>query len=81
MIELLVPFLLETVNIDRFVELIDPAGRKTVPHHSLLVSVLMVHDARSEVETDKSDFRQEVENELALLTTPTTYENRNITVA
>lgn len=48
--ELVVPLLLGTTFIGRFKKLIHLAGKQKVPHYYLPVSILMLHEARSEAE-------------------------------
>lgn len=68
--KLVVPELLETTYIDRFIKLIDPAERKIIPHHSRSVLILMVHDALSKDKGHNSNIHQSFVQELALSPTP-----------
>lgn len=78
--ELVVPILLGTTYIDRFIRSIHPAERKIVPYHYPPVPKLIVYKARSEPEIEKLDSHQNVESDLALLVTASGGEPKYITV-
>lgn len=52
--ELVMPVLPGTTFIDKFIRSIHPVKRKIVAHHSSAVSILMVHEARSEADKNST---------------------------
>lgn len=79
--EMVVPILLGTTYIDRFMNLIHPTERRIVLHHSPLILILMVCKAKSETKNNDTEKRQRNEEELTLLGTPISDEPNCITVA
>lgn len=76
-----VSVLLETTSIYKVIRKIHPAEGKIVPHHSPPVPVLIVHEFRSGAEKMKSEDRQEIEENLALLVALTKSKPRTTTTA
>lgn len=78
---LVVPVLLGTAYIVRFIKLIHPAGKKIVPHHFPPVSIITVSEAKSTTKKNNTEIHHEVESEMSLLVTTIRGEPKSITVA
>lgn len=77
--KLAVVVLLGTTFIDELIESIHPVESKIVPHHSLLVLVLMAHEAKSEAENIASDMHKFMDQDPELLITPISVGTKYIT--
>lgn len=79
--ELVVLILLGSTAIDRFINLIHQSDRKIDPYLSQPEPVLMVHEAESPAENDRSDTHQEVTKDMARLMTSTRFDPKYIWIA
>lgn len=79
--KLLLPVFLGKSFIYKVVRSVLLTERKNLPYRSLLVLILMVHEASNAAEKDKSDNCQQIAESLALFVTPTLNDPEHITVA
>lgn len=78
--KLVVPVLLGTTYIKRFIKLVHPSEGKVIPYRSQPVPILMRHEAMRTAKDEKAHSRQKDTKRLALLMTPSRFERQNITV-
>lgn len=79
--ERFVPALIGPNYIDSFIRSIHPTERRFVHEHVRLMSILMVHEAKSETRNKNSGTSQEVETDLAIKGTPFSCKPYSVTVA
>lgn len=75
--KLAVPVLLGTTFIDRFIKSVYPDKRRIILQHYPPAPIMMVHEAKSGAEQDKSDNRDETDDDLVLFETRTRGNNNN----
>lgn len=78
---LALPVLLGTTFIDKYIKSIYPAVRKLFRYHFLPVPIRMVQKTNSEAKKNTSDICQLIEEDAALLVTPTRSDLKNIIVS